>query len=613
MRNPKRILPLVWILILLFTSANAIAQSVLDRRVSFDVNHQRLDDVLSIISNKAGFSFSYNSNIVKRDSLVTMSVSNETVRQVLNRLFSDNYEYKESGNYVILRKVSLQLTSVTKTEPAKDKTYAISGYVVDSETGERLVNVSIYETTHLVSALTDENGYFSLKLKEKYKTSSLAVSKYAYEDTTVQIEPKYDLQLIIAIVPVLNEVIASTPNKYEIADTINNKDTTGKAMADSNIAFKTVPDEVEETEIAKFLLSAKQKIRSLNIKKFFTEKPFQFSVIPGISTQGAMSGQVVNNFSFNLFGGYNAGVKGLEIGGLFNINKKDVRWVQGAGLFNIVGGSVTGLQVSGLHNMSLKNVTGFQVAGINNFVKGNVRGIQISGLGNISGGTMRGLQMAGVFNYQNRHSEGIQIAGIGNIGGREVKGIQAAGVFNYAKKLKGVQFGIINIADTSEGYMIGLVNVVLKGYHKLSLYTTEVTNANLAFKTGNRRFYSILQAGMNAGQKDEKVITFGYGLGTEMPVAKWLSVNPELGSQYVYLGTWDYWNLLNKLNLLVNIKFGKRFSIFGGPSFTAYYSEQPLAVNGYKYHLIPASYHSFRLGSDKLRGWFGWNAGINIF
>jgi len=109
------------------------------------------------------------------------------------------------------------------------------------------------------------------------------------------------------------------------------------------------------------------------------------------------------------------------------------------------------------------------------------------------------------------------------------------------------------------------------------------------------------------------VYTFGYGLGSEIKIAKWLSLNPELGSQYVYLGTWDYLNLLNKLHLQVNIKFGKRFSIFAGPSFAAYYSEQPAPVDGYKYALIPPSYHSFSLGNDKWRGWFGWNAGINVF
>lgn len=607
MLTRKRILYGSFLLLFALAAVYCEAQNVLDKRISFNANKQRLDDVLTIISNNAGFSFSYNSNILKRDSLVSLSVSNKTVRQVLNQLFNGAYEYKVSGNYVILRRVSLQLTTVTKTAPAKDNSWSIYGYVVNAETGERLSDVSIYETSHLTSTLTDANGNFKIRLKDKYKTTSLAVSKDAFEDTMVTIPQKFDLQLVIAIVPAVNEVVVSVPNSFELADTNTN------SIVTDTLTAKISAGEVEETGIAKFLLTAKQKIRSLNMKKFFTEKPFQFSVVPGVSTQGKLSGQVVNNFSFNLFGGYTAGVNGLEIGGLFNLNKKDVRYVQGAGLFNVTGGSVTGLQIGGLQNTVLKNVTGLQAAGVNNYVKGDIDGLQIAGVANISGGTMKGLQAAGVFNYQNRDVRGLQIGGVGNIGGGQVRGIQASGVFNYAKKLKGLQIGLINIADTSDGYSVGLINIVLKGYHKLSFSTNEVVNGNLSFKTGSRKLYSILQAGMNLDRKDDKLYTFGYGLGTELRVAKWFSVNPELGSQYVYLGTWDYLNLLNRLDLQFNIKLGKRFSIFGGPSFSVYYSKQPAAVGGYKYNIIPSSYKSFELGDPKVRGWFGWNAGVNIF
>jgi len=605
----NRILHLFYIFFLLLLVYDVQSQNILDRRVSINVSRQRLDDVLSIISNRAGFSFSYNSNIVKRDSLVTLNVDNKTVRQVLNQLFNGNYEYKETGNYVILRRVSLQMTSATKSTPASDRSYTITGYVVNSETGERLSNVSIYETTHLTSTLTDENGDFTLKLKDKYQTSSLAVSKDEYEDTTIRIEPEYDLHLVIAIVPVVNEVIVSAPNKFEQADS-----TTIAISEDTAVENKSsVPDEIETTEVGKFLLSAKQKIQSLNMKNFFTEKPFQASVVPGVSTQGKMSGQVVSNFSLNLLGGYTAGVKGFEIAGVFNLNKKDVRYLQFAGIFNMSGGSVTGLQIGGLQNTVLKNLKGFQVAGINNFVKGNTEGVQIAGIGNIGGGKMHSFQLAGIFNYQNKNSRGWQISGVGNMGGGEVRGLQAASIFNYAKRLKGIQFALINVTDTSEGYSIGLVNVVLKGYHKLAFYATEVTNFNAAFKTGSRNFYSILQAGMNA-KDEEKAYTFGYGLGTEKPITKWLSINPELGTQYVYLGSWDYWNLLNKLHLQFNLKLAKRFALFGGPSFTVYYSDQTTAFDGYKYELVPPSYHTFGLlGNEKLRGWFGWNAGISFF
>lgn len=36
--------------------------------------------------------------------------------------------------------------------------------------------------------------------------------------------------------------------------------------------------------------------------------------------------------------------------------------------------------------------------------------------------------------------------------------------------MKGVQLGLINIADTIDGIGLGLINIVMKGYHKLSVY-----------------------------------------------------------------------------------------------------------------------------------------------
>ncbi len=612
MRKMQIQLQMVLVMALLFLAIPSLAQNILERKVTMDVSRQRLDDVLAILSNKANFSFSYNSNILKRDSLVSLSVSNKPVRQVLNQLFATNYEYKESGNYIILRRVAMRISTVTQKTAVTDNFYTISGYVVNAETGERIPNASIYDTKHLASTLTDANGDFVLKLKSRYQTASLTVSKYSFEDTVVTIQPKYNMQLVIAVVPVVDTLFTSLPNVYEVADSGN---TTIAPVIDTNkIIQETKITDVEKTGAGKFLLSAKQKMQSLNLKKFFTEKPFQVSVIPGWSTQGKLSSQVINNFSFNIFGGYTGGVNGVEIGGLFNINRKDVRYLQVGGLFNVVGGSVTGMQVGGLHNNVLKNVSGFQVGGINNYVKGDFKGFQVGGIHNHVAGTVKGWQVGGITNYARKKVSGVQVAGIANFSNRDMNGVQIGGVFNYAKRMKGVQIGLINVSDTSDGYSIGLINIVFKGYHKLSFSTNEVVNGNVAFKTGSRRFYNILQAGMNLDEKkDGKLFTFGYGLGTEMNIAKWLSVNPELSSQYLYLGSWNHLNLLNKLYLNLNIKFGKKFSIFGGPSFNVYYSDQTTAVSGYKFNVLPSGYHSFRLIDDKVKGWFGWNAGINFF
>ncbi len=566
---------------LLCTASLSNAQDILSSPVSVDITNQRLDHALEIISNTGNFYFSYNSNIVKRDSLVTIKAINQPLQNILTMLLGAGFEYRQSGNYIILRRAPIRMKLVTSSALTDDKFYVISGYVIDEQTGERIKDASVYERDRLSVANTNENGYFRIRLKSKYKTASISVSKEYYEDTTVIIEPKHNQEITITLVPmVINEkTVIVGPKGYEAPQAIDLEIPINDSMAWLYRYVKTDSQIVEKTAIGKWLVSSKQKIQSINLNKFFVARPYQVSFTPGLSTNGKMNGQVINNFSFNILGGYSGGTNGFELGGLFNIDKKDVQYTQIGGLFNTVGGGVKGLQIAGITNTVLDEFDGLQIGGVNNFVKRDIKGLQIGGVANIVMGT--------------------------------VKGVQIGGVLNYTKNLKGVQIGLINISDTSEGYSIGLINIVLKGYHKLSFSTNEVIDLNASFKTGNRKLYGIFLGGYNT-VPDEKVWSYGYGVGAELTKGKKLTLNTELTCQYLYLGSWDHYNLLNRANLHLQYKFGKMFSVFAGPVYSVYVSNQQFHVPGYKHNIAPANYGHNKF-SDTVMGWFGWSAGINIF
>ncbi len=588
------------------------AQSILDKNISLEVNRQRLDNVLEIISNKGDFYFSYNSNIIKRDSLVTLTVYNKTIKKVLDFLFSSDYEFKESGNYIIIRRAPVKISLITNKALTEDKIYTVSGYVLDDETGQKLSDASIYDKHLLASALTDENGYFKIKLKSKNKTVELTVSKEFYQDTTIVIEPRYNQQLTITIMPQEENqsLVTVSPNDYYLPDSLKVR-VENDSTSTEYLYVKKDSSKLEKTAMGNFLLSSKQKIQSLNLKKFFTERPFQVSVLPGMSTHGRLSPQIVNNFSLNIFGGYTGGLNGVELGGLFNLDKRDVKFFQAAGLFNLTGGNVTGVQFAGINNTVINNLNGWQTAGIYNFTKGKVNGWQLAGIHNHAADTARGVQIAGISNYANKNMKGLQIAGIGNFSRREMNGMQVAGIFNYAKKLQGVQIGLINVSDTSSGYSIGLLNLVNKGYHKISLYANETMNANLDIKTGNSKLYSMLMGGINLSDS-AKIYSFGFGLGHDFIFSNRFSLSTELSSQYLYLGSWSYTNLLNKFSLNLNLKLRKNIALFAGPSFNVYYSNQDIGFNGYKKEIPSGNYHRYNFSRD-VNGWIGWNAGITLF
>lgn len=586
-----------FIAILFIMPVIARADTLMSKVVSIDAKRMPLQKILELISRRGNFYFSYNSTIINGDSLVTFSASNASIKQVLSQLLK-NYQYSETGNYIIIKKLAAHAVVVNDKSVTQAESYIITGDITDDRTGKGIGNASVYEKDRLVSTLTNESGHFSIKLYSKYPSAAITISKQYYEDTTITVQPKYNQHISISLVPAdsLPEVITISPVPVNLpADSLKTH-----AVIDSSQYIYTTKkvdsSRLERTKLVQFLLSSRQKIQDLNIDKFIATRPYQISVTPGLSTHGKLSTQVVNEVSLNIFGGYNAGVRGFELGGLFNINRLDVSSVQISGVFSLTGGSAEGVQLAGVTNIVHGNLnSGVQVAGVYNHVERNAGGIQLAGGANYTHFNMRGIQASVGANISNGSMDGVQ-----------------AGFFNYTKKLHGVQIGLINIAGRSNGYSLGLINFVMNGYHKVYAYTDEIFPMNIAFKSGSTKMYSILIAGAQAKQ-NEKLYTFGYGLGTELRLGRMLSVNPEISTQYVYRGGWKYTNLLNKFSPEFNLKLNNTFTITGGPVINVYYSNQTTNVAGYKNTVGYTDHRLFNFSNNKLNSWLGWNVGLTVF
>jgi hypothetical protein len=567
--------------------------------------------VLEQISHKGNFYFSYNSSLIKRDSIVSIEVNQKRVKDILDILFNKRFEYKESGKYIIIRPKPQKVMVQTKPVTAVERFYSVHGYVFDVQNGLKLPNVSVYEKTQLIGALTDYNGYFNIRLKNKYQNAQLTVSREMYRDTTISVNPEIMKEMQVFMYPnILNDIVVA-PEDYLIPDSLKEG-----LFSEDTLQMAAVPQDTTKSVESKFLgrwfVSAGQKLQSLNLGDWFTERPFQLSITPGLSTHGKMSGQVINNFSLNVFGGYTGGLKGMEIGGLFNINRRDVTGFQAGGLFNHNGGQQKGFQAAGISNSNIGSGNGFQASGLVNYNSLGYNGFQAGGVANINGGShFKGFQAAGVYNHVAKNAVGVQVAGVSNFANHDLKGIQIAGVFNYAKHNKGLQIGLINFADTSDGYSIGLINVVRRGYHKWYVGTDETMDLATSLKTGNKKMYSILLGGMNL-DKNNKLYAFGYGIGSELVTTRRFALSTDLSTQYLYLGSWDYLNLLNRFALNLHFRFSKHFAIYGGASFNAYYSDQTTTKPGYA-GKIPANGFAQFSWSDEWRGWGGWHAGLAIF
>jgi hypothetical protein len=379
-------------------------------------------------------------------------------------------------------------------------------------------------------------------------------------------------------------------------------------------------DSLENVESKVSIHRIGEKIGTLKFQPFSvnledtTIVSVQFAFVPFVGTNGTESGNMINDVSFNLLGGYSAGTRAFEMAGLFNINRGDMTGVQLAGLFNQVGGIVDGVQLAGLFNSNLQSVKGVQLAGLTNFTTGEVEGVQIAGLANFSPKSVKGVQLAGLANFSGKTTEGSQIAGLANFTPHEVKGSQV-GTFNYGGKVNGFQLGVINYADSMSGVPVGLISFVRSGYHNVEIAANEVLPLNLALRTGKREFYNILFAGIRPEINEDVTWAFGYGVGTSPRLGKKTFLNIEISSEQLNKGDVQALNLINKLYFGADYQIAKKMALFAGPTlnfrvFDDSFDGHPDLFTYARPRIRNEQNHPENITSQ---WWWGFRAGFRIF
>jgi hypothetical protein len=76
----------------------------LDKTVTVKADHERLEDVLDELAKKGYFTFSYQSDILKKERLVTLTLKESTLREALELILGNAYEYVGSDDYVVIRR-----------------------------------------------------------------------------------------------------------------------------------------------------------------------------------------------------------------------------------------------------------------------------------------------------------------------------------------------------------------------------------------------------------------------------------------------------------------------------------------------------------------------------
>ena len=193
-----------WLLLLLgvFAQISATAQSPLDERISLEVKDLPIKEVLYQMIDQ-GVRLSFNNNILPAEKKLTFRVVDLKVGKALSLVFAEtDLAYEVVGSQIVI---------IKKPAPTQKRMFTFSGFITDADTGERIINATIYDVRRKAGTYTNEFGYFSITLTEG--PASLQISSLGYENDTLELPLGTNQRLEIRMRPlVLAEVVVKNFN-----------------------------------------------------------------------------------------------------------------------------------------------------------------------------------------------------------------------------------------------------------------------------------------------------------------------------------------------------------------------------------------------------------------
>lgn len=199
----------------LLLSTALMGQSPLEVRVDYTVENVELADALLALSSVAQVNISFSNSLLPEHHIISLAVKNQTVKAILTALLQDTpleYRLTETGQQITLHK-----KTVAHTKPPS-KTYTLSGYIEDSQTGERLISATLFVSALNIGAITNEYGFFSLSLPEGIH--EYTISYIGYQTFTKEVEVNENQTLTFPLAPsvMLTEVVIYANNEKPLLE-----------------------------------------------------------------------------------------------------------------------------------------------------------------------------------------------------------------------------------------------------------------------------------------------------------------------------------------------------------------------------------------------------------
>ncbi len=167
-------------LLLFVSSVEAVCQeNILDSVYSFRHGTVRAGNAIEIISKETGYNLTYDSRLINSERKVELNYRNTPLRNILSGILqNDSLVFSVIDKYIIISKS--EKTTTYKTEVNTGTPDAVSGRIIDEDTGDPLPFATIGFRSVPKGTVTNSNGDFRLIIPPDLLHDTLSVSYLGY-------------------------------------------------------------------------------------------------------------------------------------------------------------------------------------------------------------------------------------------------------------------------------------------------------------------------------------------------------------------------------------------------------------------------------------------------
>ncbi|MEI7980453.1 MAG: carboxypeptidase-like regulatory domain-containing protein, partial [Bacteroidota bacterium] len=221
------------LILFLFFFLKAAPQQ-LQHHVTVDLHDKPISEILREITRQTGIEFSYDPRQIPVDKIVTVTVRNQEVREILEELLVTNgIGYLLVEKHIVLKLREPAQGQNSNIKPSLPSRYTISGFIRERSAGEALIGANIHARGTPAGATTNGYGFFSLTLPAGIYV--LVFSYMGYQEQIREINLEENKRILLELeeqpLPISEVEIIGTGDKTEInQDQMSNISFTPKTL-----------------------------------------------------------------------------------------------------------------------------------------------------------------------------------------------------------------------------------------------------------------------------------------------------------------------------------------------------------------------------------------------